>query len=97
MAHYMVRYLRGTNNNYVYPESVVGVVWKSAVYHYTDQVMVGETNTTIETDGKQVTNLTADDANKLIEEYQSSYPKSPDLVVAEPPRLSRRDDARPVG
>jgi hypothetical protein len=90
MAHYMVRYSRGTNNNYVYPESVVGVVWMSVVYHYTDQVMVGETDATVETDEKQVATLTADDANKLVEEYQASYPKSPDLVVAEPPRLLRR-------
>ena len=79
MAHYLVRYTFGDNNTYVYPESVAEVVWKSAVYHYTEQVMVGETDATVETDGKQVTSLAPDEAEKLIEEYQASYPKPTDL------------------
>ena len=79
MAHYLVRYSLGENNTYVYPESVTGVVWKSAIYHYTEQVMVGETDTTLEAQGKQVTSLTLEEAKKLMEEYQASYPKPKDL------------------
>ena len=79
MAHYMVRYSRGENNTYVYPESVAGVEWKLAMYHYTEQVMVGETDATVVTDERQVLPLTSDEADKLIEEYQSSYPKPRDI------------------
>jgi hypothetical protein len=79
MAHYLVRYSLGENNTYVYPESVTGVVWKSAIYHYTEQVMVGETDETVEADGKKVVSLPSDEAKKLVEEYQSSYPKPKDL------------------
>ena len=79
MAHYLVRYSLGENNTYVYPESVTGVVWKSAIYHYTEQVMVGETDAKLEADGKQVTSITSDDAKKLMKEYQASYPKPNDL------------------
>jgi hypothetical protein len=79
MAHYLVRFSLGENNTYVYPESVTGVVWKSAMYHYTEQAMVGETDASVEADGKQVVSLTSEEAKKLTEEYQASYPKPKDL------------------
>jgi len=79
MANYLVRYSLGENNTYVYPESVAGMVWKSAIYHHTEQAMVGETDASPEVDGKQVVSLTPDEARKLAEEYQASYPKSKDL------------------
>ena len=88
MAHYMVRYSLGDNNTYVYPESVAGVVWRSVVYHYTEQVMVGETDATVETDGKQVLSLTLQKAKKRIKEYQSSYPKPKNLP--DPLHIPRR-------
>lgn len=76
MAHYLVRYSIGANNEYLYPESVAGVVWKSTVYHFTDHVMVGETDAKIKADGKQVVALTPNTAKIQIKKYQSSYPKS---------------------
>jgi hypothetical protein len=85
MTHYLVRYSIGDNNTYVYPESVAGVAWKLAMYHYTEQVMVGETDAAVETDGRQVVSLSSEEANKLIEEYQSSFPKPRD--VPDPLRL----------
>jgi len=74
MAYYLVHYSLGENNTYIYPESIAGVVWKSSMYHYTEQTMVGETDATLEVDGKQVISLTSDEARNLTEEYQSSYP-----------------------
>ena len=85
MPHYMVRFSIGENNTYVYPESVAGVVWKLAMYHYAERVMVGETDATVEAEGRQVVSLSADEANKLVEEYQASYPKPED--VPDPFRL----------
>jgi hypothetical protein len=79
MSHYLVHYSYGANNAYDYPKSIADVVWKLVVYHYTDQVMVGETDAVVKADGKQVITLTPDEANKLIEEYQSSYPKLQNL------------------
>jgi hypothetical protein len=79
MPHYLIRYSIGANNAYVYPESVAGVVWKLAIYHYTEPVMVGETDATLEADGRQVASLSSDEANKLIEQYQASYPKPGDI------------------
>ena len=81
MAHYRVSYSIGVNNTYNYPQSVKDVVWKSAVYNYTEQVMVGETDDKVEADGKQVIALTSDKAKRLISEYQSSYPKPEDLPI----------------
>ena len=78
MAYYLVRYSLGENNTYVYPESIAGVVWQSSMYHYTEQAMVGETDATLEADDKLIVSLTEDEARKLIEEYQSSYPKPVD-------------------
>jgi hypothetical protein len=75
MPHYLVRYSLGENNTYVYPASIAGVVWKLAMYHYVERVMVGETDATIETDGRAILPISAEEANKLIEEYQASYPK----------------------
>jgi glycerol-3-phosphate dehydrogenase len=75
MAYYLIRYSLDDNNAYIYPESIAGVAWKTVVYNYTDQVMVGETDTSVKTDEKQVTYLTPDEAQKLMEEYQANYPK----------------------
>jgi hypothetical protein len=79
MPYYLVRYSLGENNTYEYPKNLAGVVWKSAMYHYTDQAMVGETDAALEADGRQITSLTSEEAKKLIEEYQVSHPKPKDL------------------
>lgn len=74
MAHYLIRYSLGPNNEYVYPAGVAGVVWKSTQYHATAQVMVGETDASVKANGKTVIALTADRAAKLVTEHRASYP-----------------------
>ncbi len=86
MAHYVVRFTLRPNNTHVYPKSVEGVVWKSIVYHYTKYVMIGETDAKVKADGKRVRALTPDQAKKLMEEYQSSYPEPQGLP--EPLRIA---------
>ena len=90
MSHYLIHYSPGANNAYDYPKSITGVVWKLVVYHYTDQVMVGETDAAVKADGKQVIALTPEEANKLIKEYQSSYPKPQNLPgpLRLPPKMT---------
>jgi hypothetical protein len=78
MPYYQVHYSLGENGTYVYPDRIAGVVWKSITYHYTEHEMVGETDAELEVDGKQLTSLASEEARKLIEEYQSSYPKPKD-------------------
>ena len=80
MAYYLVHYAVGAENQYVYPESVAGVVWKSAVYHYADPLMVGETEQTVAADGKDVVALTPAEFKKQVKTLQASFPK-----LKEPP------------
>ena len=75
MAYYLVHYLLGANKEYVYPKSMEGVVWKSAVYHFTEHVMVGETDEKVKADGKHINALTPTQAKELIKKCQASYPK----------------------
>jgi hypothetical protein len=49
------------------------------MYHPTEPVMVGETDAELETDERQVLPLTPEEAAKLMDEYQASYPRSGDL------------------
>ena len=79
MPHYLVRYSLGENHAYVYPPGVARVVWRLAMYHPTEPVMVGETDAELETDERQVLPLTPEEAAKLMDEYQASYPRSGDL------------------
>ena len=93
MPHYQVRYSLGPNNEYEYPKSVAGTVWKSVVYHYSDRVMVGETDSEIAAGGKEAVGLTPDQAAKLEKEYRSSYPKlevSPEVLSGPSGRLPSR-------
>ena len=79
MAHHLVRYSIGANNEQLYPKSVSGVVWKSTVYHYTDRVMIGETDSDVAASGEEVVALKRDRAAKLAKEYRSSYPQPKEL------------------
>lgn len=81
MAHYMVRFSRGENESYVYPDSLQGVVWNSVTYHATQPVMVGETDAALEADGSQITSVSPEEARKLIEDYQAGYPKRKDRTA----------------
>jgi hypothetical protein len=79
MAFYLVYYSLGANKDYSYPKSIAGVVWKLTMYHFTDHVMVGETDDKVKTDGKHVISLTPKDAKNLIKKYEASYPKPRNL------------------
>ena len=75
MASYLVRFSIGKNNEYVYPESVARVVWKSAVYHPTDRTMIGDTDAKVKADGKSVVGLKPAQAVKLVGAFRARYPK----------------------
>ena len=75
MTHYLVHYSLGKDNEYVYPQSVIGVVWKSTIYHYTERVMIGETDDKVKADRKKVIALKPKESKKLVEKYNASYPK----------------------
>lgn len=79
MTHYLVHYSLGANKEYVYPKSIEGIVWKSTLYHYTDWVMVGETDDTVKADGKKVIALTPNETKKHIKRLQASFPDLKDL------------------
>lgn len=75
MPSYLVKYSIGKNNEYVYPRTAAGVVWKSIVYHCTEHQMIGETDDDVQDDGKEVIALTSDEARKLENEYRSTHPE----------------------
>lgn len=93
----MVCYSIGKNNEYVYPESVAGVVWKSTVYHYKERVMVGETDEKVTAEGKKVIALKPDQAKKVIKEYKASYPKPKELTEIFPSSTRPQDGHRKSG
>lgn len=78
MAYYLVHYTVGTDNQLVYPKNAGGVVWKSAVYHFQDHVMVGETDQKVKADGKTVIALKAAQFQEQIKALQASFPKAKD-------------------
>lgn len=84
MGHYKVRYRLGKRNEYVYPASMSGVVWKSVAYHATERVMVGQTDADIKLDGEDVVALNPQEAKSLAEEYAASHPKPKILPSASP-------------
>ncbi|MBI2358343.1 MAG: hypothetical protein HYV04_05475 [Deltaproteobacteria bacterium] len=75
MASYLVCYSLGERNQYIYPEVLAGVTWKSAVYHATERKMVGETDQKVKSDGKNVIALKPAEAAKLVKQYRASYPE----------------------
>lgn len=75
MAYYLVHYTVGDQNQYIYPPAVTGVVWKSAVYHYSEPVMVGETEQTVVADGEKVIALTPAQFKKQVKKLQASFPQ----------------------
>ena len=76
MAFYLVKYMIGNNNEYVYPNSVKRVIWNSTLYHSSENTMVGETDDDVQPDGTNVIALTPDEAEKLKKEYLSSTPEN---------------------
>ena len=78
MKYYKVIYKIGANKELVYPFSCKGVVWNLAQYHYTENVMIGRTESEVEADGVEVVELTEEEALSLIEEFKKSYPEIPE-------------------
>ena len=75
MKYYKVIYKIGNNNVYVYPSGVKGATWNIAEYHFTDNVMIGKTDSDVKADGVDVIKLTEKEASSLIEEFKKSYPE----------------------
>jgi hypothetical protein len=78
MAYYLIHYTVGADNQFVYPKSVAGVVWKSTVYHFKDHVLVGETDQRIKADGKTIIGLKAPEFQEQTKALQASFPKAKD-------------------
>jgi hypothetical protein len=75
MKYYKVIYKLGSNNEYIYPLSVKGVVWNLAQYHFEEHLMIGRTDSEVDADGVEVVELTEEEALSLVEEFKKSYPK----------------------
>ena len=78
MKYYKVIYKLGSNNEYIYPSSVEGVVWNLAQYRFKEHLMIGRTDGEIKADGIEVVELTEEEALSLVEEFKKSYPEIPD-------------------
>ncbi len=95
MSHYQVRFKIDKKHAYVYPASVRGVVWKNTMYHFSEPIMVGETDEEVKADGKQVIALMPKEAAKRVKELQEGFP--PQAKLPEFPSAPvRRTPAKPV-
>ena len=84
MPFYVVRYAVSKKHEYVYPRSIANVVWKLAVYHYKERVMIGETDSRVKADGKEVVSVERKEAQRLIGQFRASYPR----IEGSPPGVS---------
>ena len=76
MPYYQLFFTKNKNNKFIYPSSVQNVVWNMTVYHYTENKMIGRTDSTLKTQKGSLVELSEEEANKLIAEYEKSYPKN---------------------
>lgn len=94
MKYYRVVYRIGENNERIYPSSIKGAVWNIAQYHFTDNVMIGGTESKVEAEGEDVVELTEKKALSQIEEFKNSYPE---VSEEELPFLpERKDEPKPA-
>lgn len=91
MKFFKVRYQIGPHGEYIYPPGVAKVVWRSAYYHYTEKVMIGETDRQLAADGDAVIELEKAEALAEIDEFQKSVPTPPE----EPPTGSASSAREP--
>jgi hypothetical protein len=77
MPFYLVKYTKGKNNEYVYPVSLAGVVWRTNISNHIEMVMVGETDDEVSVDGRDVVALEPAEAERLIEKYCMERPAAP--------------------
>jgi len=94
MKYYKVIYALGSNNERIYPSRIKEAVWNTTQYHFSDNVMIGGTDSKIKADGMEVIELTEDEASSLIEEFKKNHPKISEkelLLLAE-----IRDEFRPA-
>ena len=78
MKYYNVIYELGTNNEYIYPPCTERVIWSLAQYHFTENRMIGRTDSEVEADGVEVVELTEEEASSLIDEFKKSYSETPE-------------------
>ena len=78
MNFYRVQYTIDKAHNLVYPDAMSGIVWKRAIYHHEKHEMIGETEEEVKADGKDIIELKPDAAEKLISEFEASYPSDDD-------------------
>ena len=78
MKYYKVIYKLGTNNEYIYPSGIEGVVWNLTQYHFKEKVMIGRTDSEVEAEGVEVVELTGEEALSMIDEFKKSYPEIPE-------------------
>ena len=49
--------------------------------HYTENVMIGGTESQVDANGESVTELTEEEASALIKELRQSYPETPEASI----------------
>ena len=84
MAFYHVKYSIGKNNDYVYPQSVAGIVWSTTVNNNIEMAMVGETDDEVSVDGRDVVALKPGEAKRLITKYCTERPAAPETDETPP-------------
>ena len=77
MNYYKIYYTIDDKNERVYPRKMKGIVFATTQDHATDHFMVGGTESTMESDGKSIIDLSADEAEALSREMRDSFPKPP--------------------
>lgn len=65
------------NKDIIYPSSIKRVVWNITQYHFSENVMIGGTESKVETKGADVVELTEVEALSLIDKFKNTYPKIP--------------------
>ena len=93
MKYYKVMYKLGANKEYIYPSSIKSVVWNLAQYHFTENVMVGRTDSEVEADGVEVVELTEAEALSVIDEFKKSYPEIPEEELPFLPERKEKTEA----
>lgn len=75
MKYYKVIYKIGKNSEYIYPLCTKGAIWNILQYHFTDNIMIGGTESRIKAEGSEVVELSEEEGLSQIEEFKKSYPE----------------------
>jgi len=77
MNFYQIHYTIADNGEFQYPAQVRNVVWKNTHYHNSEHFMLAESDQNVQADGKDVVQLTEDQARALLDRILRSYPAPP--------------------